>query len=127
MAVTCEGIIFYDIRTCIKGEAGEAISMGESCYIANADGLIYIVDNGKSDVCHGWALMDYVAGDPVTLVTTAKMKVDTAQANGGMLYTGALAGGSAPSTTLAAAGVVVGYAYADYEVFVNVPTPTADG
>jgi hypothetical protein len=126
MAITCEGVLFFDIRTAIKGVAGEAISMGESCYV-HTDEEIYVVDNGKSDVCHGWALEDAAEGDEVTLVTTARLKVDTAQTVGARLYTGAVAGGSAPSTTHAATGVVVGFAYGDYEIFVNVPTPAADG
>lgn len=127
MAVACEGILFYDIRTTIRGEAGEALTAGESVYFRNADGDVMAVDNGKSDVCHGWVLEDAADGDAVTVVTTCRMQVDTVQTRGARLYTGAVAGGSAPSTTLAAVGVVVGFAITTTQIFCNVPTPAADG
>jgi len=126
MAVTCEGIRMYDIRTTIKGVAAETIEVGESCYI-HTDGLIYVVDNGKSDVVHGWALDHAIVGDELTLVTTARIEVDTTQTIGARLYTGATSGGNVPSTTLAATGVICGFAITASLVFVNVPTPAADG
>lgn len=125
MAVTASGILGYDIRTALKVVAGEGIGLGESCYIGN-DGLAYVVDNAKSTVCHGWALETVSTGDSFTLVTTTRMKVATAQIPGNRVYTGNVAGGSAPSTTLAAVGVVVGYAISTSVVFVSVPTPAAD-
>jgi len=125
-AVTCLGIDMYDMRTSLKVEAAEEILMGESCYI-HTDGLAYVVDDGKSDVVHGWALKYAADGDLVTLVTQCRMKVETAQTIGARLYTGAIAGGSAPSTTHAASGVVCGYSVTAYLIYCNVPTPAADG
>lgn len=116
----------YDIRTTIKAVAAEAIDMGDSLYIST-DGLAYVVDNGKSDVCHGWALTAAAVGASVTIVTTCRMDVATAQTIGARAYTGNVATGSAPSTTLAAVGVVVGYAWQANRLFLQVPTPAADG
>lgn len=124
--VTCLGIDFYDMRTTLKGPAAEAISMGESVYISS-DGLVYVCDNGKNDVCHGWALKDYAIGEMVTIITQCRMKVDATQTPGARLYSGAVAGGSAPSTTLAVTGVVCGYAVTTELVYCNVPTPAANG
>jgi len=126
MAVTCSGIDMYDIRTTVKVPAGEDIDIGESCYI-HTDGEAYVVDNGKSDVVHGWALESASENDELTLITTGRMKVGTTQTIGARLYTGAVSGGSAPSTTLATDGVVCGFAIEANLVFVNVPTPAADG
>jgi len=126
MSVTCEGITFFDLRTTVKTVAGEAISMGESCYIAS-DGEAYVVDNGKSDVVHGWALNDASENDKITLATTCRMQVDTSQTKGARLYTGSVAGGSAPSTTLASNGVVCGFAVDTYKIHCQIPTPGADG
>ena len=124
--VLCTGISMYDIRTTIKAVTVEAVGLGESVYIAN-DGLAYVVDNGKSDVCHGWALEAAALGDTVTIITTCRMDVDTTQTIGARAYTGSVAGGSPPSTTLAAAGVVVGFAWQANRLFLQVPTPAADG
>jgi len=126
MAVASQGISMYDIRTSVKAVAAEAITQGFSCYI-HTDGLAYRCDNGKSDVCHGWALNTVAAGDMVTLVTTCRMEVDTVQTIGARIYSGNVAAGSAPSTTLTANGVVCGYAISADQVFANVPTPAADG
>lgn len=126
MAVVCTGITMYDIRTSIKAVAAEAIGYGESVYIST-DGLAYVADNGKSDVVHGWALTAKAVGGTVTIVTTCRMDVDTTQIAGAMAYSGAVAGGSAPSTTLAAVGVVVGFAITSSKLFLNVPTPSANG
>jgi len=116
----------YNIRTTLKAVAVEAIVMGESVYI-HTDGLAYVVDDGKSDVCHGWALKDTALGEMVTIVTQCRMIVDTTQTIGARLYTGAVSGGSPPSTTLSATGVVVGYAVTATRIYCNVPTPAADG
>lgn len=126
MPTTCLGIDHYDMRTTLKRPAGEALSMGESVYIHD-DGEVYAVDNGKSDVCHGWALKDYAEGDMVTIITQCRMKVAVAQTPGARLYTGNFAGGSPPSTTFAAVGVVCGYAIDTSLIYCNVPTPAADG
>lgn len=125
MAVTCSGISMYDIRTSIKAEAAEAIGLGESVYISN-DGLAYLVDNGKNDVCHGWALTAKAAGGMVTIVTTCRMDVNTAQTPGAMAYTGAQAGGSTPTTTLGT-GIIVGFAITTGKLFLNIPNPAANG
>lgn len=126
MAVTCTGVDNYDPRTTIKGTAAEAIDIGESCRISS-DGKAYVVDNAKSDVCHGWALTTVAINEKVTLFTKGRMMVGTAQTIGARLYTGNIAGGSAPSTTLAAVGVVVGFAIEAYKVFVLTPIPAANG
>lgn len=126
MSVTCEGIKFFDLRTTIKAEAGESISMGESCYISS-DGEAYVVDNGKADVVHGWALQDASEGDNLTLATKCRMQVDTSQTIGARVYTGNVSGGSAPSTTLSANGVVCGFAWDTYKIYCEIPTPGADG
>lgn len=116
----------YDPRQGFKGPAGEALSQGESVYISS-DGLIYAVDNGKNDVCHGWALEDAAEGDNITVVRYCRMKVDATQTIGARVYTGQVAGGSAPSTTLGA-GLVVGWAVTDELVIVTAPNPpAADG
>jgi len=121
-------IVMYDPRHNFKAVPGEALTQGESVYISS-DGLVYAVDDGKSDVCHGWALTDGVAnGAPITIVKYCRMKVDTTQTIGARVYTGAVSGGSAPSTTYAATGLVVGWAIADDEVIVTAPNPpAADG
>ena len=126
MAVASTGITMYDIRTTIKLTAGEAITQGMSVRIAAA-GTAWRVDAGQSDVVHGWALTTVGAGDEITLATTCRMNVDTAQAPGARLYTGNVAAGSAPSTTFAAVGVICGFAVSATQVFCNVPEPAADG
>lgn len=125
MAIVCNGVLGYDLRTSIKAEAGETLTLGQSVYIAN-DGKVYRVDGDKSTVCHGWVLEDAVAGDTITVMTKCRLRVATTQVMGARVYTGAVAGGSAPSTTLAAAGVIVGVAYKANEVFLQVPVPAAD-
>jgi predicted transcriptional regulator len=117
--VSCEGITMYDPRHSFKAEAAEALSEGESVYISS-DGLVYAVDNGKSDVCHGWALTDIAAGRMVTVVTWCRMDVDATQTIGARVYTGAVSGGSAPSTTLSASGVVCGFAVSASKIVVGV-------
>lgn len=126
MPVICQGIVMYNIQTTLKGVAAEAISMGESLYI-HSDGLVYVVDNGKYDVCHGWALKDYAEGDKVTILTQCRMIVDTTQTVGARLYTGAVSGGSAPSTTLSATGVIVGFAVEAKLIYCRITVPGADG
>jgi len=116
----------YDPRDTLKAVAVEALKMGQSIYI-HSDGLVYLVDNTKSDVCHGWALKAYVAGDEVTILTACRMNVATAQTKGAMVYTGAVSGGSAPSTTHAADGRIVGFAMTAYKIYVRAPTPAANG
>ena len=116
--VTCEGITMYDPRHSIKAVAAEALSEGESVYISS-DGLVYAVDNGKSDVCHGWALTDIAAGRMVTVVTYCRMKLDTTQTIGARVYTGQVSGGAPPSTTYGA-GLVIGFAIAADMVVVGV-------
>jgi 3D (Asp-Asp-Asp) domain-containing protein len=124
MAVVCEGITMYDIRTSIKAVAAETIPLGASVYVSS-DGLAYVVDNGKADVCHGWSLEAAVVGDTITIVTTCRMDVDTAQTPGARANVGAVAGGSAPSTTHA--GIAVGFAVTTSRLLLNIPTPAADG
>ena len=124
--VECTGIKMYDIRTTIKAPAGETIEIGESCCI-HTDGTAILVDDAGSQPVHGWALTAAVEGQEVTLVTTARLTLDTTQTIGARLYTGAVAGGSPPSTTFAATGPVCGFAITATLVFVNVPTPAADG
>jgi len=124
--VVASGIAMYDIRTTIKAVTAEAVDIGDSLYIA-ADGLAYVVDNGKSDVCHGWALEAQGAGVMVTIVTTCRLDMVTAQTIGARAYTGAVATGSPPSTTLAAVGLVVGFAWQANRLYLQVPVPAADG
>ena len=124
MAVACLGITMYDIRTTLKVEAATAITQGMSCYI---DALGANRCDADNDVVHGWALKSVGAGDQVTLATTCRMEVDTAQAPGARLYLGNNANGSAPSTTFAAVGDVCGFAVTTTQIFCNVPDPTADG
>lgn len=125
-AVICDGIEMYDIRTTIKAQLAEEADLGESCYIST-DGKAYLVDNGKYDVVHGWALEPGDADEYITLVTTCRMLVDTTQTIGARIYTGAISGGSAPSTTHATNGVVCGFAIEAKKVFCNIPTPAANG
>lgn len=126
MSVVCEGITFYDPRESVKAEAAEDIGFGEACYIST-DGKAYLVDNGKNDVCHGFALKAASSGTYVTLVRECRMDVDTTQTIGARAYTGGVAGGSAPSTTLAATGVVVGFAITASKLSLRAPMPAADG
>lgn len=125
MAVTCSGITAYDLRVSVKAVAAEAIGLGESVYISS-DGLAYVVDNGKATVCHGWALTQAAAGAMLTITNKCRMKVGTTQTPGARAYTGNVAGGSAPSTTLAA-GIVVGHAIDAETLLLVAPTPAADG
>lgn len=124
--VTCEGIVMTDPRDSIKVEAAEALYEGYSCYVGS-DGLAYLCDDNKSTVCHGFALTDIAAGRKVTLVKWCRMKVGTTQTPGARIYTGLIAGGSAPSTTLSADGIVVGHAISDDLVYAAAPAPAADG
>lgn len=124
MAVVCTGITMYDIRTSIKAVAAVAIGYGESVYIST-DGLAYVLDNTKADPCHGWALTAAAIGATLTIVTTCRMNVDTTQTMGAQAKVGAVVGGSAPSTTLT--GISVGFAITANKLFLNVPTPAADG
>ena len=115
----------YDIRTSWKGVAGEAITYGMSIFVAQ-DGLVYRCDDGSGDLCHGWALQSQVAGGMVTGVTACRMQVDTVQVMGAMVYSGENADGSAPSTTLAADGIVVGFGLTAGSVWVHVGTQLAN-
>lgn len=128
MPVLCEGIVMYDPRHAFKAPVGdEDILQGESVYL-NSSGELEPVDGTKYDVCHGWALEDGVDGDVITVVRYCRMKVNTAQTIGARVYTGAVAGGSPPSTTFATDGLVVGWAYAADAVIVTAPNPPgADG
>lgn len=127
MAVVCNGISMYDIRTTLKRVAGEAITMGHSVWIAT-DGLAYNVDNGKSDLVHGFALFTVAADDMLTIVTTCRMEVGTAQTIGNRAYCGDVGTtGSAPGTGLTNTTQVCGFAYKADGLFLQVPTPTADG
>ncbi len=126
MAVECGGVLKYVIPTSLHGEAAETIAIGESCYIST-DGLIYVVDNGKSDVVHGWAIKGYTIGQEVTLATEIRLNVLTTQTIGARVYTGNVSGGSAPSTTLASNGVVCGVAESANVIFCRAPIPGADG
>ena len=112
----------YDPRHSFKAAAGEALTMGESVYIST-DGEVYAVDNGKSTICHGWVLEDAAENDYVTVVIYCRMRLDTTQTIGALVYTGAVSGGSPPSTTLAAAGVVVGFAIAADMVLLHTTFP----
>ena len=123
MAVVCTGITMYDIRTSIKAVAAEAIGYGESVYIGS-DGLVRVLDNIYAAVCHGWALTAKAVGGTVTIVTTCRMDVDTAQIPGAQAQVGAVGGGSAPSTTLT--GIAVGFAITTSKLFLNIPPPAAD-
>ena len=123
MAVLCTGITMYDIRTTIKAVAAEAIGYGESVYIGS-DGLVYVIDGVYAAVCHGWALTAAAIGATLTIVTTCRMNVDTAQIPGAAAQVGAVAGGSPPSTTLT--GIAVGFAISTSKLFLNVPTPAGD-
>ena len=126
MAVACDGVLKYSVPSCLQAVAAETILIGESCFIGS-DGLAYVVDNGLSTIVHGWALQTYAAGEMVTLMTECRLKVTTTQTIGARVYTGAVSGGSAPSTTLTASGVVCGVAETASIVFVRTPPPAADG
>jgi len=126
MAVACDGVLKYSVPSCLQGIAAEAILIGESCWIGT-DGLIYLCDNSKYDVCHGWAIKGYAAGAMVTLATECRLKVTTTQTIGARVYTGAVSGGSAPSTSLSANGVVCGVAETASIVSIKAPVPAADG
>lgn len=121
--VVCTGITMYDIRTTIKVVAAVAIGYGESVYIGS-DGEARLVDNGYALVCHGWALTAAAVGATLTIVTTCRMDVDTAQIPGAQAQVGAVAGGSSPSTTLT--GICVGFAISTSKLFLNVPIPAGD-
>ena len=126
MAITCDGVLKYTIPSCLHGEAAETIATGESCWIGT-DGLVNVCDNSKYDVVHGWAIKPYAAGKEVTLATECRLNVTTTQTIGARVYSGAVSGGSAPSTTLTADGVVCGVAESANVVFVRTPAPAADG
>jgi len=126
MAVACDGVLKYTIPSCLQAVAAEIILVGESCFIGS-DGLAYLVDNGLSTLVHGWAIKTYAAGEMVTLATECRLKVTTTQTIGARVYTGAVSGGSAPSTSLASNGVVCGVAETASIVFVRTPVPAADG
>ena len=128
MPVICEGIVMYDPRHSFKGTVGdEAVLQGESVFITSS-GVIEPVDDAGSQPCHGWALKDGAIGEVITVVRFCRMKVDTAQTIGARVYTGAVAGGSPPSTTFATDGLVVGWAYATDAIIVTAPNPpAADG
>lgn len=124
--VVCNGITMYDMRTTLKREAGEAITMGHSVWIDTA-GLAWNCDNTQDAIVHGWALFTVADGEMLTIVTTCRMEVGTAQTIGNMVYTGNVGTtGSAPSTTAAAYGIVCGFAYKADAVFVFVPIPAAN-
>lgn len=126
MAIICNGISMFDIRTTLKREAGEAITMGHSVWI-DTDGLVWNCDDTKTTIVHGWALTTVALGDMLTIVTTCRMEVGTTQIIGNMVYTGNVSGGTAPSTTLAANGIPCGFAFKADAVFVFVPIPAANG
>lgn len=125
MAVVCEGITMYDIRTTLKGVTGEAIGLGEAVFFAQ-DGLIYLCDNASGDIVHGWALTARATGAMLTVVTNCRMEVDTVQTIGARVYSGEELGGSAPSTTLTADGLVCGIAISADQVWVTTPQQGID-
>lgn len=127
MAVVCNGITMFDIRSTLKREAGEEILMGHSVWIAT-DGLAWNVDNTKNDLVHGWAMFTVAAGDMLTIVTTCRMEVGTAQTIGNKAYCGDVGTtGSAPGTGLLNSTRVCGFAYKADALFLVVGPPTADG
>ena len=123
-AVECTGILNYDPHDTIKVTAGEDLSMGECCYI-HTDGEAYAVDDGLSTKVAGVALKDISENEKITLITRCRMKVDTTQTIGARIYTGAVSGGSAPSSTLATDGVCCGYAYESDKVYFTAPCQPA--
>jgi len=124
MAIECTGILQYDPHDTLKATTAEAVEMGQCLYI-HTDGLAYLVDNGLSTKVHGIALKDTASGEKVTLITKCRMEVDTTQTIGARVYTGALSGGSAPSSTLATNGVTCGFAYAAKRVYYMTPDQPA--
>ena len=124
--LVARGIKMFDIRTTIKAEAGEAITMGHSVWV-DTSGKAWNIDEIKYDIVHGWALTTVAQGDMLTIVTTCRMEVETTQTIGNKVYTGAESGGSAPSTTLATDGICCGFAYAANMVFLFVPIPAQNG
>ncbi len=125
MVVVCDGISMYDMRTTFKGVTGEAVGYGEAVFVAQ-DGLIYLCDNTSGDLVHGWALTAQPISTMVTVVTSCRMEVDTAQTIGARVYSGEEAGGSAPSTTLTPDGLVCGIAITAGRVWVTVPQQGID-
>ena len=119
MSVKSPGWAGYDTRTLIRARSGEALELGQSCFIAD-DGLAYLCDNESPDRFHGSALSAAAQGGHVVLVTHGFLELDERQTPGARLYTGAIAGGSAPSTTHASDGVVAGFAVEEHLVFVHV-------
>jgi len=117
----------YDPRHSFKAQAGEALSMGESLYLAT-DGKVYAIDDegGKNVVCHGWALGDAVENDTIIVIVYCRMDVDVTQTRGAPVGIGAVSGGSAPSTTLAAP--YVGFAITTERIMLHTTfPPPADG
>lgn len=118
-AVVATGWDMYSPRSTIKRVAAEAIGVGECCYILNTDGLAYLCDAGENNKCHGVALNAVAAGEYVTLVTEGRLRVQTSQTIGNRAFSGNIAGGTAPTTTLAT-GVVVGMAIEEFLVLVRI-------
>ncbi len=116
-----------DPRQSFKAQAGEALSLGESVWLAT-DGKVYANDDegGKNVVCHGWALKDAAEGDTITITTYCRMDVDVTQTIGARVGIGAVSGGSAPSTTLATP--YVGFAITTERIMLHTTfPPPADG
>jgi len=124
--LVARGIKMFDIRTTIKAEAGEAITMGHSVWV-DTSGKAWNCDDTQTDIVHGWALTTVEESDMLTIVTTCRMEVATTQIIGNMVYTGEVSGGSAPSTTLATDGIPCGFAYAANMIFLFVPIPAQNG
>lgn len=56
--------------------AGEAIDAGAPCYIATADGLVYMSDGTaatEAAIAWGFAPKAYAVGDPITLVQSGSI------------------------------------------------------
>ena len=125
VVVTCTGIDMYDPRHTVKAVAGENLLLGICAYIAD-DGLAYAIDDGFSAVCHGVTLTPANEGDSVVLANVARMRVETTQTPGDMLYTGAETAadpnGSAPNTETAG-GVKCGYAITTELVYFHTNFP----
>jgi len=116
----------YDPRHSFKAQAGEVLSMGESLWLAT-DGKVYAIDNegGKNVVCHGWALEDAAEDDWITVVTYCRMTTDATETIGARVGVGAVSGGSAPSTTLAAPYVGFALTTSTLMLHTTFPPPAA--
>ncbi len=119
----------YDPRMTLKAtvKTGETVGIGDCCYI-DSNGFINVSDTDE-DKTHGCALMAANALDELVLVTHGRLKMETEQTPGALVYPQDTASGtgSPPDDARAGTEEAVGFAIEAYLIFVHIDNLSAVG